>query len=278
MQAVGGRIESAVGGQAVAVQPPLEPGIGHLVDQAAETEVVDERRPPPQPATSPADRAGHRPLRSVTSAPVRSEPTAGRHSMPNPYLQGNFAPVHDERSDDHPLPVTGVLPPDLDGRLLRNGPNPAAVQADADYHWFSGDGMVHAISLAEGKATGYRNRWVRTRKLAGTLETPPPTGPERADRRPGQHPRHPPRGHHPGPVRDRVPPRSVGRPRPGPDPRLRRRAGLTHDRPSQTRSRKRRAGLLRIRRLRSALPPLSRGRRRRRARPTPRRSTYRVPS
>jgi carotenoid cleavage oxygenase len=97
--------------------------------------------------------------------------------MPNPYLQGNFAPVHLERSDDHPLPVTGVLPPDLDGRLLRNGPNPAAVQGESDYHWFSGDGMVHAISLADGGATGYRNRWVRTRKLAGTLETPPPPGP-----------------------------------------------------------------------------------------------------
>ncbi len=97
--------------------------------------------------------------------------------MPNPYLRGNFAPVHDERSDDHPLPVTGVLPPDLDGRLLRNGPNPAAVGNESDYHWFSGDGMVHAISLAAGRATGYRNRWVRTRKLAATLETPLPPGP-----------------------------------------------------------------------------------------------------
>jgi carotenoid cleavage dioxygenase len=97
--------------------------------------------------------------------------------MPNPYLQGNFAPVHEERSDDHPLPVSGVLPPDLEGRLLRNGPNPAAVASESDYHWFSGDGMVHAISLAEGQATGYRNRWVRTRKLAGTLETPQPAGP-----------------------------------------------------------------------------------------------------
>ena len=98
--------------------------------------------------------------------------------MLNPYLQGNFAPVHNERSDDHELAVTGVIPPDLDGRLLRNGPNPAVVPIEeADYHWFAGDGMIHAISLVGGKATGYRNRWVRTRALAAKLETPTPTGP-----------------------------------------------------------------------------------------------------
>jgi carotenoid cleavage dioxygenase-like enzyme len=98
--------------------------------------------------------------------------------MLNPYLQGNFAPVLEERSDDHELPVTGVIPPDLNGRLLRNGPNPSVVPVDqADYHWFSGDGMIHSISLAEGKATGYRNRWVRTRALAAKLETTPPKGP-----------------------------------------------------------------------------------------------------
>ena len=98
--------------------------------------------------------------------------------MPNPYLRGNFAPVLEERSDDLELPVTGVIPPDLDGRLLRNGPNPAVIPADeADYHWFSGDGMVHAISLAGSKATGYRNRWVRTRALAAKVGTATTEGP-----------------------------------------------------------------------------------------------------
>jgi carotenoid cleavage oxygenase len=98
--------------------------------------------------------------------------------MPNPYLRGNFAPVREERSDDHELPVTGVLPPDLDGRLLRNGPNPSIVPADdSTYHWFSGDGMIHGISLTQSRATGYRNRWVRTRALAAKLETQPPSGP-----------------------------------------------------------------------------------------------------
>jgi carotenoid cleavage dioxygenase len=99
-------------------------------------------------------------------------------AVPNPYLQANFAPVLEERSDDHELPVSGAIPPDLDGRLLRNGPNPAVLPADqADYHWFGGDGMIHAISLAGGKATGYRNRWVKTRALASELETSIPSGP-----------------------------------------------------------------------------------------------------
>jgi carotenoid cleavage oxygenase len=99
--------------------------------------------------------------------------------VPNPYLVGNFSPVLDERSDDHELPVTGVIPPDLDGRLLRNGPNPLVVpHDDTRNHWFSGDGMIHAISIADGRATGYRNRWVRTRRLAAALGTPRPPGPE----------------------------------------------------------------------------------------------------
>jgi len=52
------------------------------------------------------------------------------------------------------------------------------VPADpADYHWFTGDGMLHAVSLGGGKATGYRNRWVRTRQLAGKVATVPPKGP-----------------------------------------------------------------------------------------------------
>ncbi len=98
--------------------------------------------------------------------------------MSNPYLQGNFAPVVEERSDDHELPVTGVIPPDLEGRLLRNGPDPALAPSDQDaYHWFSGDGMIHAVSLGGGRATGYRNRWVRTRSLASKIGSTPPRGP-----------------------------------------------------------------------------------------------------
>lgn len=97
--------------------------------------------------------------------------------MPNPYLVGNFAPVHDELTVEVPLPVDGAVPPSLEGMLVRNGPNPAVPPDPARYHWFTGDGMVHAVELRGGRAISYRNRWVRTRKLSMEVGTPPPAGP-----------------------------------------------------------------------------------------------------
>ena len=93
----------------------------------------------------------------------------------NPYLVGNFAPVTEEVTA-FDLPVEGTIPPELRGRLLRNGPNP--INADpAAYHWFTGDGMVHGIELRDGAAASYRNRWVRTDQSAPLLGETPPGGP-----------------------------------------------------------------------------------------------------
>ena len=79
----------------------------------------------------------------------------------NPYLAGNFGPVTEEVTA-FDLEVTGTIPEGLDGRLLRNGPNPHLPLEDpAGYHWFLGDGMVHGLRLQDGRAAWYRNRWVR---------------------------------------------------------------------------------------------------------------------
>jgi len=78
----------------------------------------------------------------------------------NPYLAGNFAPVRSE--DDFELEVRGDIPRELNGAFYRNGPDPQFPPRDA-YHWFAGDGMIHAFFLEGGKAR-YRNRWVRTPK------------------------------------------------------------------------------------------------------------------
>ena len=94
-------------------------------------------------------------------------------TIENPYLVGNFAPVRDER-DDRDLEVTGAIPPQLDGLLLRNGPNPVVDPDPAAYHWFIGDGMLHGIELRDGKAR-YRNRWVRTRPACESLGEPMPS-------------------------------------------------------------------------------------------------------
>ena len=85
-----------------------------------------------------------------------------RESRTNPFLQGNFGPVRSE--DDYAeLRVIGALPRELNGTYYRNGPNPA-FEPKGRYHWFDGDGMIHAVTLRDGKAT-YRNRWVRSRGL-----------------------------------------------------------------------------------------------------------------
>jgi carotenoid cleavage oxygenase len=77
----------------------------------------------------------------------------------NPYLAGNFAPVTEEVTA-FDLEVTGTIPEGLDGRLLRNGPNPRGEIDPAVHHWFVGDGMVHGLRLRDGRAEWYRNRWV----------------------------------------------------------------------------------------------------------------------
>lgn len=86
------------------------------------------------------------------------------------FLAGNYGPVLDELTA-HDLPVTGAIPPTLSGQYLRNGSNPACGTAA---HWFFGDGMVHGIRLEGGKASWYRNRWVRTTKLDKQLEATDP--------------------------------------------------------------------------------------------------------
>ena len=91
----------------------------------------------------------------------------------NPYLEGFLAPVRAEVTAAD-LPVTGHIPEHLDGRYLRNGPNPAEEVDPATYHWFTGDGMVHAVALRDGKAAWYRNRWVRSPSVCAALGEPMP--------------------------------------------------------------------------------------------------------
>ena len=100
-------------------------------------------------------------------------------TVANPYLQGNYAPVHEEVTATQ-LQVTGAIPEELCGRYLRNGPNPLTAPDPASYHWFTGDGMVHGIRLCDGRAEWYRNRWVRSAAVATGLGEAPRPGPVHA--------------------------------------------------------------------------------------------------
>jgi len=106
----------------------------------------------------------------------------------SPFLEGNFAPVERELAVDD-LDVVGELPRELDGWLVRNGPNPQFAPL-GKHHWLDGDGMLHAVRIADGRAS-YQNRWVRTRAFelerrrgralwTGALERPQFDNPEGA--------------------------------------------------------------------------------------------------
>jgi len=84
---------------------------------------------------------------------------ADRRPSENQYLAGNYAPVESEVTA-HDLPTTGQIPAELEGRWLRNGPNPESIVDPSKHHWFMGAGMVHGVRLRGGKAEWYRNRWV----------------------------------------------------------------------------------------------------------------------
>jgi len=74
------------------------------------------------------------------------------------HLKGNFAPVEEELTVTE-LRVEGEIPAELSGLYCRNGSNPHTGFSE---HWFLGDGMVHGVRLEGGKASWYRNRYVRT--------------------------------------------------------------------------------------------------------------------
>lgn len=85
--------------------------------------------------------------------PLPDRPLLRRHHKPWP-MEG----------DVRDLVITrGEIPDDLRGTLYRIGPNPRYAPLSGRYNGWMGDGMVHALFLADGKAS-YRNRWVRTSK------------------------------------------------------------------------------------------------------------------
>jgi carotenoid cleavage dioxygenase-like enzyme len=74
------------------------------------------------------------------------------------HLLGNGAPVAAELTLTD-LRVRGTIPPELDGRYVRNGANPYTGTSD---HPFFGDGMIHGVRIRDGVAEWYRNRYVKT--------------------------------------------------------------------------------------------------------------------
>lgn len=86
---------------------------------------------------------------------------------PHPYLNGAWTPTTRELNAED-MEIIGEIPKDLSGVYIRNTENPLH-DAIGVYHPFDGDGMIHAISFQDGKAS-YRNRFVRTKGFLAEQE------------------------------------------------------------------------------------------------------------
>lgn len=104
--------------------------------------------------------------------------TATHTTVTERLLAGNYEPLREEVTATE-LPVTGALPRELDGRLLRIGPNSPVPDDPASFHWFLGSGMVHGLRLRDGRAEWYRNRFVRDDVVDTALGLPGLPGPRR---------------------------------------------------------------------------------------------------
>jgi len=80
----------------------------------------------------------------------------------SPYLEGLFAPQENEVNKVN-LQVEGEIPDALCGSLIFNSSNPQ-FKPRGFYSWFDGDGMVHKLHIANGRAK-YVNKYVETQGL-----------------------------------------------------------------------------------------------------------------
>jgi carotenoid cleavage dioxygenase len=134
---------------------------------------------PPVPSRSIPDRL-RATLRSAIETGVERVALHNRKRLAataSPFLAGIHRPMPAELTLTD-LKVTGTIPAALNGRYLKMGANPVAPET-AGQHWFLGDGMVHALTIENGRATQYKNRWIASQTAAAALHRPPAPGPRR---------------------------------------------------------------------------------------------------
>lgn len=109
---------------------------------------------------------------SMEAHVVREIPRRLPDDDDHPYRTGAWRPQHREWDATDLMVLEGEIPKDLDGIYLRNTENPV-LPAIGRYHPFDGDGMLHAISFQDGRAS-YRNRLIPTEGLAAELDAGAP--------------------------------------------------------------------------------------------------------
>eukprot|EP01018_Ginkgo_biloba_P002557 Gb_33714 [translate_table: standard] len=74
-----------------------------------------------------------------------------RRTDPQVQLSGNFFPLANESPPQICPETKGQIPECLNGVYIRNGPNPRHLPSGG-YHYFDGDGMLHAVTIRDGSA------------------------------------------------------------------------------------------------------------------------------
>ncbi|MEM9255003.1 MAG: carotenoid oxygenase family protein [Pseudomonadota bacterium] len=78
------------------------------------------------------------------------------------FLKGYYEPLTAECTAPD-LVIEGEIPREINGTFYRNGPNPQ-IPPKNEYHFFTGDGMVHAFTFRDGRVS-HMNRWARTERF-----------------------------------------------------------------------------------------------------------------
>ncbi len=111
--------------------------------------------------SAPAPTAGSGAGRGASRSAIPADAPDWVANVENPYLRSFHAPTTSDSRCVRLEVVAGELPRDLEGAYVRNGPNQVLPPSNL-YHWFDGDGMVHAVYFRDGRAE-YRRRLVPTR-------------------------------------------------------------------------------------------------------------------
>lgn len=140
-------------------RPPQPPPLKKATSPPSTTHRTPTQQPrkPAEPPSLPATifNALDNFINTFIDPPIKSSVD------PRHVLADNFAPV-DELPPTECHVAEGSLPPSLNGAYIRNGPNPQFLPR-GPYHLFDGDGMLHAITISNGKAT-LCSRYVKTYK------------------------------------------------------------------------------------------------------------------
>lgn len=131
-------------------------------DESSQPSSTDPPTPPQVTSTTSASTTTIATTAATTTTTNVATTTVSPVETGPWWLRENFAPVVGEL-DATDLEVNGTIPTGLDGTWVRNGPNP---QTGESVHWFDGDGMLHGVRIAGGRAEWYGRRYVQTPYLA----------------------------------------------------------------------------------------------------------------